>query len=100
MGEVVRFERPPVEAHPLDEEAVQHGQGTALCIACRHEWQAVVPTGTTEFECPACGTMKGKWKFEFRPEAPVWTCNCGNDIFYMTELGHMCANCGIYQRYD
>lgn len=82
-------------------EAQQTGAGTAFCIACSHEWQAVVPTGTTEFECPACHTHKGKWKFEFSPAVgqQVRECNCGNQLFYLTPEGHMCANCGIYQSY-
>lgn len=100
MGEVVRFERPPVETHPLDEEAVQHGTGTAFCIGCDHTWQVVAPTGTTTFECPSCHAMKGKWKFEFYPSDFVCECNCGNQLFYLTRDGHLCANCGIYQQYD
>ena len=46
--------------------------------------------------------MKGKWRFEFQP-APgqmVRECNCGNQLFYLTTDGHLCANCGVYQRYD
>lgn len=76
----------------------QHGQGAAFCIACKHEWQAVAPTGTIDMECPACGAHKGRWKFEFAP-ATAWHCLCGNPLFYMTTEGHMCANCGVYQAY-
>ena len=80
---------------------VQHGSGAAFCIECGHEWVAVAPTGTTQLECPSCRTHKGKWKFEFMPAegALVRECDCGNQLFYLTPEGHMCANCGIYQGY-
>jgi hypothetical protein len=84
-----------------ESDDVQHGRGDAFCIGCGHTWQAVAPTGTTAFECPACGTHKGKWKFEFYPPvgSSVRQCNCGNQLFYLTPDGHLCANCGVYQRY-
>jgi hypothetical protein len=80
---------------------VQHGSGPAFCIACAHEWIAVAPTGTTQLECPKCKAEKGHWKFEFMPKVGdlVRECNCGNQLFYLTTEGHMCANCGIYQSY-
>ena len=79
----------------------QHGQGDAFCITCEHSWQAVAPTGTVWLECPQCHTMKGLFRFAFFPAdgQMVWQCNCGNQLFYLTPEGHMCANCGIYQRY-
>lgn len=83
------------------QQETQTGEGEAFCIACGHTWRAVAPTGTVDLECPACRTMKGKWRFEFRP-APgqmVRVCNCGNQLFYLTPDGHLCANCGIYQGY-
>lgn len=86
-------------ARPSQKE--QHGHGAAFCIGCQHTWQAVAPTGTTVFECPACGSMKGKWAFEFYPSEgqKVRECDCGNQLFYLTPDGHLCANCGIYQSY-
>ncbi|MBH2008303.1 MAG: hypothetical protein I8H71_01250 [Xanthomonadaceae bacterium] len=79
----------------------QHGQGEAFCIGCSHTWQAVAPTGAVALECPACGTHKGHWKFEFYPSAGemVRECGCGNQLFYLTPRGHLCANCGVYQEY-
>lgn len=96
MNNVVPFNR-----EPANDEATQWGQGWAFCLGCKHTWQAVAPTGTTELKCPSCETMKGKWKFEFFPPEStcVRECNCGNQLFYLTPEGHMCANCGIYQRY-
>ena len=79
----------------------QHGQGEAFCLGCGHAWQAVAPTGTTRFECPECHAMKGLWRFEFAPTTGqmVRECNCGNQLFYLTTEGHLCANCGTYQSY-
>jgi len=79
-----------------------HGAGEAFCLGCNHKWVAVAPVGTTQLECPECHTMKGHWKFEFYPseEQFVRECNCGNQLFYLTPEGHLCANCGIYQEYD
>lgn len=79
----------------------QHGQGEAFCLGCGHTWQAVAPTGIESFQCPACERFTGHWKFEFYPAADqmVRECNCGNQLFYLTPDGHLCANCGVYQRY-
>ncbi len=81
--------------------AVQHGAEQAFCLGCGYEWTAVAPTGTTQLECPSCKAHKGRWKFEFAPAEGqmVRECDCGNQLFYLTPDGHMCANCGIYQGY-
>lgn len=97
MADVLAFQRP--DPPQPDEPTVPHGAGTALCIDCRHEWEAAVPIGTEWFECPSCHTHKARWKFTFYPSDMVRQCNCGNQLFYMTPEGHLCANCGIYQRY-
>lgn len=93
MGDIVQLKP--------KEPQEQHGAGEAFCIACKHTWAAVAPTGTIDLECPECGTMKGRWKFEFAPSEGqlIRVCNCGNCYFYLTPDGHLCANCGIYQRY-
>lgn len=80
----------------------QHGAGEAFCIACGHTWAATAPTGTVAMECPGCHAHKGRWKFEFFPSVGqmVRECQCGNQLFYLTTEGHLCANCGIYQRYS
>ena len=91
MGEVV-------DLHPKQE---QHGAGEAFCLACGYVWAAVVPTGAVNFECPGCGRWTGHWKYEFYPSEGqmVRQCNCGNQLFYLTPDGHLCASCGLYQRY-
>lgn len=86
---------------PLFGKKEQHGVGEAFCLGCNHVWQAVAPTGTTAMECPSCHRMMGHWKFEFYPskDQMVRVCDCKNQLFYLTPEGHLCANCGIYQRY-
>jgi hypothetical protein len=94
MADVIPF--------PSREPEVQHGQGEAFCLSCDHTWQAVAPTGIESFECPSCRRWTGHWKFEFYPreDQMVRECRCGNQLFYLTPDGHLCANCGIYQAYD
>jgi hypothetical protein len=84
-----------------EEPKEQHGCGDAFCMSCGHEWVGVAPTGSTFFECGQCHRWTGHWKFGFYPptDTKVWQCNCGNQLFYMTPEGHLCASCGIYQRY-
>ena len=78
-----------------------HLSGAAACMVCHHSWVAVAPIGTNELECPECHTMKGLFRFPFAPSEAqlVRECVCGNQLFYMTPEGHMCANCGTYQSY-
>jgi hypothetical protein len=94
MSNVVPFGKKP---EPLEQWAA----GETFCIACDHRWAATAPTGTVDLECPNCHTMKGKFRFEFKPSEGqlVRECRCSNQLFYITPDGHMCANCGIYQRY-
>jgi hypothetical protein len=84
------------------EKKDHHASGEAFCFKCRKEWVAVAPVGTVQLECPECHTMKGLFKFPFNVEVGqlVRECNCGNQLFYLTPEGHLCANCGIYQLYD
>jgi hypothetical protein len=83
------------------EEKIPQSQGEAFCIQCGREWQAVAPVGTVQLECPDCKTMKGLFRFPFAPADGqlVRECDCGNQLFYLTPEGHMCANCGTYQSY-
>lgn len=97
-GEVIPLRgkvTPPIE--PVE----QWGSGEAFCLACDHTWAGAAPVGTDAFECPQCRRVSGHWKFEFqpRPGEQVRQCNCGNQLFYLTPDGHLCASCGIYQRY-
>lgn len=87
-----------VELRPAKDP---HACAEAFCLQCGHTWIGVAPAGTVQLECPECHTMKGLFKFPFNFEvgALVRECNCGNQLFYLSPEGHLCANCGIYQSY-
>lgn len=93
-----------IEFKPKGQKSEEspHGTGEAFCIDCEHTWVAVAPNGTRCLECPSCHRMTGKFKFEWYPPpgTMVRVCDCGNQLFYLTQEGHLCANCGTYQRYD
>ena len=90
-----------VDLEAFRVQKAQTGVGQAFCIQCDHQWTATVPTGVVRLECPKCHTLKGLLKFEYKPPTGqlVRECDCGNQLFYLTPEGHMCCNCGIYQRY-
>lgn len=100
VGDVATMSVIPFARKPAPEEkTVPHGTGPAFCIGCKHEWEAVAPAGVVELQCPACESMKGRFRFLFDTYEGdrVWTCNCGNDLFRVTERGRLCVNCGDYQ---
>lgn len=73
-------------------------EGIAFCIDCRHEWLAVSEKHEW-LECPECGLIKGRFKYQFEPHAdPLWECLCGNNLFFATRAGYFCPNCGKWQK--
>lgn len=98
-GPVLEFKPRPKPAPAA--AALQYAAGEAFCFSCDHIWAGVAPSGTTEMECPSCKRVTGRWKFQFYPNVgqQVRSCDCGNQLFYLTPDGHLCASCGIYQRY-
>ncbi len=78
-------------------------EGTAKCVACKHEWQAEAPAGTKDLECPSCGLMRGAWKYHlFGPsDGYRWICTkCDSDIFYVITTGCKCLGCGEHFRWS
>jgi len=67
--------------------------GPAICLGCRHEWTNVSRGGDVTLLCPSCGTYKGVPKGLVYPKE-VWECVCGNDMFFLTRSGAVCARCG------
>jgi predicted RNA-binding Zn-ribbon protein involved in translation (DUF1610 family) len=69
--------RPDAMAVVADELAESIGRivdgevwaGRVWCRSCAHEWVACASFGTTTFECPECGEMDGKQKFNCAEEA-------------------------------
>jgi len=71
-----------------------HLSGEAICTTCKYEWVEVAPVGSTDFECPSCGTHHGLLKYPVVPQS-YWECSCGNDLFYVLPSGVMCRKCGL-----
>ena len=71
-------------------------RGNALCLQCDNRWSAFAPLGTVELECSQCGTWKGVFEGMTAPDT-VWECSCGNQHFYISDTGAMCAKCGLHQ---
>lgn len=66
-------------------------------MACKSEWEAIIPVGVTTVECPTCSAMKGKMKYEVVKNESHWECNCGNSFFNLTPTCIYCPNCGAEQ---
>lgn len=75
-------------------ENSRHSSGTAICLDCKHEWVAVVPTGTLWLECPKCTLTRGRYKFQHSIDGAQWICHCGNDLFHIMPTRMYCPNCG------
>ena len=94
MAEVVEFK----SKAQIEEDNIPHLSGTAVCMQCKEEWVAVVPAGTVWLECPKCGSMKGLMKYSCeRKDTMHWTCQCGSQLFHITQEGTYCPNCGTWQ---
>jgi hypothetical protein len=87
------------DIHSLDE-ARPHTYGKARCLGCGHEWEAVVPAGVAEFECPGCHLEKGVRVGLVYP-TPFWECGCGSSHFCINDrLQPVCVLCGLTQVFD
>lgn len=98
---VLTFSRPERQESP--SEYAEHLNGKARCMACRHEWQAVAPVGVNWMECPACGTMKGRYMHPAVPyrDEKVWECACGciDFIILASPPRAFCVGCATEQRF-
>lgn len=94
MGDVVGLRRPEKV-----EETEPHLAGVAKCLACAHEWSAVAPVPCNFLECPACGCVKGAFKYEILRGPDHWVCPCENSLFVITSEGTYCPNCGDWQKF-
>jgi hypothetical protein len=86
--------------------------GEAVCLACFHHWQAVVPIGTPvhdpdpdarcTLECPACSAHKGVMlRFVQYTDIPSWHCEKCNGFLFSAILVKAvptlaCASCGHF----
>jgi Zn finger protein HypA/HybF involved in hydrogenase expression len=72
----------------------EHVNGNAKCLSCDHEWHATAKVGTTWLECEKCGTMKGRFKNPIVRGKTLYHCECGNELFQISENGIYCPMCG------
>ena len=87
MGNILQF--------PSKEK--EHLCGSALCLACKHIWEAVAPVGTIcSLECPECGVFKGIFRGVTQPDGQRFVCNCGCDLYYIVLDGYQCLMCGVF----
>lgn len=97
MTNIVEFKRREPE-EPEEEQC----QGAALCVDCKHEWHAIVPSVYVEesdgwLECPSCHLVRGRFKYRFNIGEDKWRCGCGNSLFEITSKFTYCPNCGREQ---
>ena len=73
-----------------------HLTGSAHCLACKHEWEAVAPVGTVWLECPNCTSLKGTLRTPAYPEddVPILMCGCGCELFVILKDCLQCTQCG------
>lgn len=84
-----------------------YATGEAHCT-CGHEWVGVAPTGITNFECPSCGSLQGKWKHPFGPSEgdSVFLCSCDEHAFFFKQSAIdgrtlvICTGCGDFKSID
>ena len=82
------------------DEYRPHLAGPARCLHCQHEWAAVSPVGVyAGLVCPQCGLDRGVRKYLVFPDAQIFTCFCGCDVYTICRRrGPMCLNCGEIAR--
>jgi hypothetical protein len=78
-------------------------KGHLICLQCKHEdpeYQYVLRADDDLdkrwFECPKCNCIKATWKGTFFRHGFVWFCQCGSDLFRLSEKGPYCVICGTY----
>jgi len=75
-------------------------RGPAICLQCKHEFEAYVPEGSVFFECPECSTEKAVFKY-MCSNSKLVTCECGCQVFRVTpDWEIMCCVCGIIHTYE
>lgn len=85
MSNVVEFKK----------QEQRHLTGRAKCLACGHEYVAVCPEGADWMECPECSLQRVRMIAQVQVNEPHWVCNCGNDLFHITQYRVYCPNCGL-----
>ncbi len=83
------------ETREVEEEGQEdgyspHASGPAKCLACDHEWVAVVPHEGTRHDlvCPKCDMRRGQFMYPFETDTGcvLFQCNCGSQYFTLVVL--------------
>jgi len=98
MGDILQFQKPEKEPEEIDP----HMSGFAVCIACRHEWMAVVPVGVIDLQCPSCNLPRGQMMNPAEVDAGfIIACTFCNSTHHqiLTDeigmpIGFVCVGCG------
>lgn len=87
------------QAREAREAREPHIAGPARCMACRYEWDNVLlgDSMLEWLECPKCMLVRGRFIHPCVRGAVNWECNCGCDVFHLSESGFYCPNCGRHQ---
>ena len=89
--------------HRGGNEDQPHTRGLARCVACKHEWEAIVPAGTIQFECPSCGLERGSYVYPAGLPDGQTRLECGNCGSQHFQIGYddkgfyfgLCVGCGL-----
>lgn len=88
----------------IREARLPHWRGKAICLGCRHVWEAAAPIGVVDgLECPDCSLPKGVVKNLWAaPEgsAELQCTDCGSHVLtcYIRKDGLKvvrCIGCGL-----
>lgn len=97
MADIYSFKKREPEPPKHDP----HLQGPAVCLVCKHQWEAVAPVGTdaATLECPECHAFKGAFTRYVQHNAPAWCCEkCDGQLFMIMLVDDApsvaCASCG------
>jgi hypothetical protein len=102
VSELILLDEARRQKAEADSPEVPHIQGPAICLACKHEWQAVIDARAdpSKMECPSCTAMRGVFATHVEQAGDHWTCNCGNHLFGITRQGTYCCCCGSWQQFN
>lgn len=85
-----------LDAYRLARDA--NNTGPAICKECGNRWTATAKIGDVALKCPSCLTWKGLFEGGVYPANGLWTCNCGCDVFTISETTNiLCWKCGEQQ---
>lgn len=78
-----------------------HLSGDMKCFSCGHQWvgiSLIEDDGSMPcVECPKCKRYFGYYLYPVLPKEDeiIYKCNCGGELFYISEDGPVCIKCGV-----